>query len=235
MQTNPEGRTGGGGWRLIVRIAARIPAHWPLKAFGTTAFMVLFFAGYLQLLERPLFPVFIMPLTALDAWVGFQPGALALYVSLWLYVSLPPALLVSRQELIRYGWAVGGLCLAGMACFLFWPTAVPPAAVDWQLYPGYGLLKGVDAAGNACPSLHVATAVFSGLWLDRQLRELGGGRGSRLLNGAWCLGIVWSTLATKQHVALDVAGGLALGLAAGWLSLMRARLAAPATLAPRRP
>jgi len=234
MGTDPD-RHCGGGRGLAARIAARIPVLWPLKAFGTTAFMFLFFAGYLQLLENPLFPVSVMPLTVLDEWIGFQPAALLPYASLWFYVSLPPALIESRRELIHYGWAVGGLCLLGMACFLFWPTAVPPAAVDWQLYPGYDLLKGVDAAGNACPSLHVATAVFSGLWLDRQLRELGGGRLSRLINGIWCLGIVWSTLATKQHVALDVAGGLVLGLAGGYLSLARARLGETARLAPRLP
>jgi len=32
-----------------------------------------------------------------------------------------------------------------------------------------------------------------------------------LLNVAWCLGIVYSTLATKQHVLLDVIPGALLG------------------------
>ena len=41
-------------------------------------------------------------------------------------------------------------------------------------------------------------------------------------NMLWCGAIVYSTLATKQHVVLDVVGGLALGAAAGWAS---ARLA----------
>ena len=42
-----------------------------------------------------------------------------------------------------------------------------------------------------------------------------------LLNWVWCIGIVYSTLATRQHVALDVAGGVVLGGLAACLSLRR--------------
>jgi hypothetical protein len=204
-----------------LRATARIRAHWRLKGIGTTLFMTAFFVAYFHLLHNPLFPVTVMPLTGLDRFVSFQPGALVLYVSLWFYVSLPPALLKTRRELVAYGWMIGGLCLLGMACFLFWPTVIPALDIDLTGSSGFSMLKGVDAAGNACPSLHVATAVFSGLWLDRQLRELGGPAVVRLVNALWCAAIVYSTLATKQHVAIDVAGGLTLGLVVGALSLSR--------------
>jgi len=42
-----------------------------------------------------------------------------------------------------------------------------------------------------------------------------------LVNWAWCIGIIYSTLAVRQHVVVDVAGGLALGGLAAWLSLRR--------------
>ena len=63
--------------------------------------------------------------------------------------------------------------LVGFAIFFFWPTAIPHAA-GLRETGGTALswLKQVDAAGNACPSLHVAFAVFSGLWLDRALTEM---------------------------------------------------------------
>ena len=77
----------------------------------------------------------------------------------------------------------------------------------------------MDASGNACPSLHVATAVFSGVWLNRILREINAPRALRAFNWLWCVGIVYSTLATKQHVALDMLAGAVLGLAAALLSL----------------
>jgi membrane-associated phospholipid phosphatase len=126
-------------------------------------------------------------------------------------------LLASRQELYAYGRAMAGTCMIGLVIFYFWPTTVPMSDIDWALYPGVDFLKNLDAAGNAFPSLHVATAVFSGVWLQVLLRRFGAPRWTRWLNGLWCLGIVYSTLATRQHVAVDVAAGLLLGvLAAAW-------------------
>lgn len=201
---------------------SRIGSHYLLKATGTTVFMYVFFVGYLYLLRNPLFPVTVMPLTELDRLISFRPEALFLYLSLWFYVSLPAALLATRDELYAFGWQVGSLCLAGMACFFFWPTQVPPSGVEWNGFIGSGLLKGLDAAGNACPSLHVATAVFSCFWLARLFREIGCPRSMRFLNYAWCFGIVYSTLAIKQHVAIDMFAGTLLGAGAAiWSLAMR--------------
>ncbi|HET6719264.1 MAG TPA: phosphatase PAP2 family protein, partial [Rhodocyclaceae bacterium] len=120
---------------------------------------------------------------------------------------------------VRYGWSIGGVCLVGLVFFYWFPTSVPPAAVDWSMYPGFDFLKKIDTAGNACPSLHVAAAAFSGVWLHRQLGEMGAGRWVLLVNAIWGAAILYSTLATKQHVFLDLAAGLLLGLVGVWLSL----------------
>lgn len=201
------------------RIAAAIIQHVYLKSIGIPLFIGLFFGAYFYVLKTPAYPTTVMPFTWLDQVIGFQPWTMSLYVSLWVYVSLPPALLVTRRELYRYGTAMAGTCLAGLIVFYFWPTAVPAADIDWARYPGVDFLKNVDAAGNAFPSLHVATALFSGLWLDHLLRRFGAPPWSRLVSGIWCIGIIFSTLATRQHVAVDVWGGLMLGGAAAWLSL----------------
>ena len=217
-------------WHL--QIFSRMKSNFVLKAVGITIFMWTFFAGYIYLLKNPLFPVTTMPLTLLDSAVGFSPATLFLYVSLWLYVTLPPGLLATRGELIYYGTAVGILCVAGLTCFLFWPTAVPAANIDWQQSFGFSMLKGVDAAGNACPSLHVATAVFSAMWLNRVLLEVSAPRSLRIFNWIWCVGIVYSTLATKQHVAVDMVAGALLGMLAGYLSLTQSALFARQKPAP---
>ena len=213
-------------WHL--QIWARMKSHFFLKTVGISIFMWGFFTAYFYLLKHPLYPITIMPLTALDRAVGFTPQALFLYASLWLYVTLPPGLLANRRELIFYGLAVGALCVAGLAFFLFWPTAIPLTHVDWAQHVGFSILKEVDASGNACPSLHVATAVFSGMWLNQILTEVNAPRPLRILNWIWCIGIAYSTLAIKQHVALDMIAGAALGMGAALLSLqllMRSRRA----------
>jgi membrane-associated phospholipid phosphatase len=201
------------------QIAAVIPQHVYLKGIGTPLFIGLFFGAYFYVLKAPAYPTTVMPLTWLDQMISFQPWAMSLYVSLWVYVSLPPALLATRSDLYRYGTAMAATCLTGLTVFYFWPTAVPVADIDWARHPGVDFLKNVDAAGNAFPSLHVATAIFSGLWLDHLLRRFGAPRWSRLFNWIWCIGIIYSTLATRQHVAVDVWGGLMLGGVAAWLSL----------------
>lgn len=206
------------GRSLRHELGRRLRHLWWLKAGGTTLFMTAFFAAYLELLHRPWYPVTQMPLTWLDRQVDFQPWALVAYASLWIYVSLPPALAASRARLFSYGWHIGSLCVAGLLIFVMWPTAVPPAAVDWGLYPGYALLKGIDQGGNACPSLHVATALYSCLWLARELRDLGAGARMHVANWTWCGLIVFSTLATKQHVSLDVLAGVLLALVVAALS-----------------
>jgi membrane-associated phospholipid phosphatase len=182
-------------------------------------FIGVFFGAYFYLLKEPAYPATVMPFTLPDRLIGFHPLALPLYVSLWVYVSLPPALLATQRELYGYGLVMAGTCLAGLIVFYFWPTVVPAANIDWAQYPEVNFLKNLDASGNACPSLHVTTAVFSGIWLHHLLRRFGAPLWILLFNALWCIGIVYSTLATRQHVAVDVLAGFMLGSLAAYLSL----------------
>lgn len=201
------------------QIAAAFTRHMWLKAIGTPLFIAVFFGAYFYLLKYPVHPITIMPITWLDRLVPFQPMAMPLYISLWVFVSLPPALLATRRELFIYGGGMTATCTIGLLIFYFWPTAVPVADIDWALYPGVDYLKSLDAAGNACPSLHVATAVFSAIWLHFTLSRFTAPRWLLALNWAWCFGIVYSTVATRQHVVVDVLAGLLLGGMVAYLSL----------------
>lgn len=196
-----------------------IPRHFYLKGIGTTLFISLFFSAYFYLLKHPAYPITVMPTTLLDRLIDVEPMALPVYLSLWVYVSLPPAFLATRQELYRYGMSIALTCLAGLSIFYFWPTSAPATDIDWRHYPEMLFLKNMDASGNACPSLHVITAFFSAIWLHHLLDRLESPRWLLLLNGAWCAAIVYSTLATRQHVAVDAGAGLLLGGLAAWLSL----------------
>ena len=199
--------------------AAVIPRHLYLKSVGTTLFISVFFVAYFHVLRNPAYPTTTMPVIWLDRLIGFAPLALPAYLSLWLYVSLPPALLATRPELYRYGFAMTLMCAFGLSIFYFWPTVAPAPAIEWTRYPDMNFLKNIDASGNACPSLHVATAIFSGAWLHHLLGRFGGPSWIRMCNWIWCGAIIYSALAIRQHVAVDVAAGLVLGGLAVWLSL----------------
>ena len=88
---------------------------------------------------------------------------------------------------------------------------MPPHGLDVSGFAGFSLLQGVDATGNACPSLHVATAVFTAVWVERLLRIVGVPPALRWLNLGWVLAIAYSTVAIRQHVVLDAVAGAALG------------------------
>ena len=197
----------------------RIRILWFAKMLTTTLGITAFLMAYFWILHHPLFPITIMPLTALDQMVDFQPAALPLYLSLWVYVSLAPALLNNGRELGYYGLATLVMSLIGLGIFIVWPTMVPRFVIDWTQHPSVSLLKDLDLAANACPSMHVAFAVFTAIWLERLLREMQAGRLVRVLNWLWCLGILYSTVATRQHVVFDVMAGAFLGSAIAALHL----------------
>lgn len=200
-------------------LAVRLWVHWCLKAVGTMLFMALFFTMYLYLLKNPYFTVIHIAPIFVDNWIGFKPNYLYFYLSLWVYVSLVPALMKNRKELIYYGIYIGAVCLIGVGFYILFPTSVPQYAIDLHQYPQFSLLKTIDTAGNAFPSLHVATAFFSAFWFDYLLIQMKGNIGIRMMSAVWCLGIIYSTMAIKQHLFMDVIGGLILGGILAVLSL----------------
>jgi membrane-associated phospholipid phosphatase len=210
-------REPGAGW--LRQAWLRGCTWWPAKLIGLTLVMIGFFAAYFWVLKHPLYPVATMPLTAVDRLIAFRPETLPLYLSLWFYVSLPPALLVARREIVSYAVATVMMSVIGLGIFILWPTTVRWPDADWSQHPAFAFLKSVDASGNACPSLHVAFAVFTAIWLGRLLRQMGAGGGVRAFNWLWCLGILYSTVAIRQHVVLDVLAGAGLGAVVAGLHL----------------
>ncbi|GAA4336363.1 hypothetical protein GCM10023165_13610 [Variovorax defluvii] len=198
-------------WTADLRF--RIRHLLALKIVGVTVFTWLFFIGYFQLLRHPAHPVAVMPLTVLDSLIPFQPEMLVAYFSLWLYVGVAPGLQANFRELVVYGLWVGALCLGGLGLFLLWPTQVPAGMAGSSDFPGFALLQGVDAPGNACPSMHVAVAMFTAIRIHDVLRQARAPAWPRLVNWLWFAAIAWSTLAVKQHVVFDAVAGALLGIA----------------------
>ena len=200
----------GRSW--YVELFSRFIKLWFLKAAGTTLFMALFFYIYFELLHHPRAVVTKMPATWMDDWVVFWPPAFYVYVSLWLYTALAPALQPNFARLVVYGLGIGAVCAAGLLIFWIFPTAVPfDTSAPWLQDSTTSVLRKIDLSGNAFPSLHVATAIFTGTSLHAIFRETHCPRAVLLLNWVWCALIVYSTLAIKQHVLWDVLSGVLLG------------------------
>ena len=199
-------------WPLA--LAQRMRTLWLPKMVGTMLGIPAFFWFYFLVLRHPLNTVRVMPFTSLDAWFDLHEAALPLYASLWLYVAIAPAFAKNAIELRAYLRGAAAMSVSGLAFFWLVPTRTPPVLIDWVRYPALEFLKSVDASGNAFPSMHVSFAVFTAVLIASALRAVAAPVWLRALNWLWAFGIVYSTLATRQHVLLDVAGGVALGVMA---------------------
>ena len=206
--------------RLVIDWRAIFLNDFLFKFLGTNAFMSLFFWAYLFLLKNPAYPVTIIQSTVIDEWIGFTPVALIPYLSLWIYCSLPVTLMPTRARLLNFGFWIGSMCLLALSIFYWLPNTMPPTDIDWARYPSVAFLKKVDAGGNACPSLHVAASVYSSFWLYWLMREMRLGWHAQSIQMLWGVAIVYSTMATKQHVSLDVLAGTALGIAFALISCL---------------
>jgi membrane-associated phospholipid phosphatase len=200
---------------------------------STSLLTWLFFIAYFGVQRHPSHAPLLMPVTTLDSIIPFEPAALLAYLTLWIYVGVGPGLQRSAREFAAYGAWLCGLCMSGLVIFYFWPTRVPSAAALGNGFPGFSALHRLDESGNACPSMHVAVAIFTVLRVDEVLRGMRLPLPLRVANATWFALIVYSTLATKQHVVLDVIAGSILGLIFAGMSLRwRPLFTRTAALAP---
>ena len=142
----------------------------------------------------------VVPETALDRAIPFSTSGIWLYVSF--FVLIPLAYL--RADVSRLPWLERAMQMSALvsgAVFMLWPTTLhyPPLA-DASL-PGsvQRMLIAMDSSQNCLPSLHGALTLLS-VWA---------------LAAAWGLGILYATIQTRRHVALDLSAGVAVGVLCG--------------------
>jgi len=192
----------------------RLFAHATLKIGLTIGLALAFGVPYFALQRFPLRAPRTLPLSVVDTSVPFAPGWAVVYQSLYLLMPAIAWMADSADSLRRYARGFLALAAAGFATFLAFPVAGPrPEAA-----PGaglYGLLVRYDAPLNTFPSLHVALAAYSLLFGQHLLAGAGLAARSLLWPAAgWMAAIAYSTLATKQHYAVDLPAGLLLALLA---------------------
>lgn len=198
-------------------LGRRALALWPLKLIGNTLATIGFFPLYFWVMRHS-GEAWVLPLTPIDRLVAFWPALLPVYLSLWVYIALPVLFSRDRRELFAFSLACA--LMTSIALVVFWclPTAIPNFTIDTSPGTTLHFLKTKDSAGNAFPSLHVSFAVFTAVLMTRQLRSVDAPGWVLALNWLWAAGIVYSTLATRQHVLLDVLGGTALAGFMSWIT-----------------
>ena len=192
-------------------IGKRILTYFWLKSFGATVGISGFFVIYFYLMNHPVFPVRVMPILGIDLWLPILSWTTWVYFSLWFYILIPLCFMRTIQCMVQFTTGAFILSLFGFLSYFLFPTAIVGWDYDWSLYPSLAFLKEADAAGNACPSLHVAFSVFAALWLSKVLSALQSHSFWNIVNFLWCAMIVVSTMTTKQHVLIDVLCGIPLG------------------------
>lgn len=194
---------------------SRFQAHWGLKLRLTILLNLGFWTVYSVLGRIALFPRRTPPLFWPDLVIPFQPEPWAwIYLSQFLVVGPLAWLIPTRSGLLRFG--VGFAALSGISflTFLFFPVA-SPRILSAPPFGAMAWIVGYDGILNAFPSLHAGFLVFEGALAWR----LFGRRLSvplRCVGVAWGLAVLYATIATRQHYALDLLAGGVVGAVADW-------------------
>ncbi len=193
--------------------AARVRAWLELKLALAVGLNLWVYLPYQWLQHHQYFPERTMPTGWIDRGIPFWPQAVWIYLSVYLLMPLGPFLMRNQRQLLRYAAGIVFISLLADNFFLFWPTTCPrPVAADANL--AYRLLVRVDNPFHAFPSLHAAFAVYSALCAGLVRREICAPARWEVGLWAWTFLILFATMATKQHVFVDiVAGGVLAGVA----------------------
>lgn len=155
-------------------------------------------------------PVTNVPRIFIDYWIGFQPLAVYPYLSLFVFLFLVGWLLPDRASYLSWLKGLVWIAAASHLVFFLWPNGLVRGVQASSVL--HKMILDADQPRNAFPSLHASMTVFSTvmlIWFRVRWRW-------PLV--CWSAIILWSTLAIRQHVALDIIGGGVLGLAiAVWM------------------
>ena len=157
-----------------------------------------------------------VPQLALDRALPLVPGWSLVYWSLFLAAVLPVFVVHQQEHVHRTILAFIATWLAAFACFLAYPTvSARPAQASGDGFGDWGLrlILSTDVQYNCLPSLHVAQCFLAAFTCGIVHRGVGA------VAAVWASLVAVSTLLTKQHYVLDVAGGVLLAAVAYWIFL----------------
>lgn len=157
-----------------------------------------------------------LPITAIEQAIPFVPLTVWIYVSEYWAIVLLYAMAKDDTNANRFVYAYTSLQVVSFVIFMLWPTTYPraefplPPEVDAATRSVLTFLRQIDTPANCCPSLHVGSIYLASfLFLGERRRIFP-------LVFAGATAIALSTLTTKQHYLIDVAGGILMAVVLHW-------------------
>ncbi len=181
---------------------------WIRNIAAAIAVTLFISSTYLGAQKIDIRPVQMLTPSALDRAIPADSRAVYLYVTFYPLLWLT-GLLCDRPRFRRYVIALVSTAALSCLIFVFAPTGVARGDIDAGSAPAlYRLIESTDLPRNALPSEHASLSIIAGIVCWQALRGRPALRTAAIL---WIALILWSTLATRQHVLADLLTGAALG------------------------
>ena len=193
----------------------RLKEFWPAKLGWMIGSSIAFWILYSVLARNTWFSPWTPPRTWLDAVIPYRPDPWAwVYLSQFVFATMLPWLIDSREVFRRYVRGVVVMCGACFTAFLWLPVASPRSG-DAAASSAMQLILMLDGPFNAFPSLHAGFATYLGRLAWRMFGASSPRRVCVAVTGCGAA-ILYSTLATRQHYAADLLAGSLVGIMADW-------------------
>ncbi len=175
---------------------------WVVAGVGYIAFCLLYTVAGASPFRAPT----LLPPSFADEFIPFMGWTVWIYHAQFFFLFFCCAALKRSVTITRTLSSMGLASLLAFITFFIYPTSVlrPQPPSTGMTAMAFALLYGMDSAANCFPSLHVALAWLAMIGVSEESRKRG------VLAAVCAVLISISTLTTKQHYAVDVAGGLAL-------------------------
>ena len=200
-----------------IPLLSRVPTHIGRKLILLVLLPPLLNVCYFLPQWAPLLRVrHHLPLTPIDRAVPFDTGWIVPYLSMYLFLIIPPALSVTVEQIRRYLIGMAVMFAVSAVFFFFYPVVYDRPPLPIGAHSLYRLIVNMDQPINCIPSLHAGMTVFAMLFAHRILTQEPAPlrRALLVLGWIWTVLILYGTLATKQHYFLDLPAGALLA----WVS-----------------
>lgn len=156
---------------------------------------------------------------SIDSIVPFLPWTLCIYIGCYLFWAVNYVLCAHQENTQAYRFFCADF-IAKAICFVFFillpTTNVRPEIAGntfWEL--GITMLYQIDAPTNLFPSIHclVSWFCFIGIRKNKNISLW-----YRMLSLFIAVAICFSTLTTRQHIMIDVIGGILLAEISYWIA-----------------